>query len=263
MRMFRCRRILGMLALLALSGLVLTSEPPGAAASTTTERLPAQGGVITVTEWAPSSGWCVWSSLPKVPNFNRSIRCNKGKVARSATIEANISPQAERYTLTLTVIGKIRAVDYVNVVVAAMPFTAHVVPNIFDAQLYKDTFAISFDGLPPLPDVYAIPGDSVYLEAFVTEPGNSTPKGWATFYVNASVVPSCVYVPVVRAHPKSEAVCAYTFASGGTAAVGERYIGADFKSQGAAVSDMAIATPDEVAAIDQECAEAASMTYQC
>jgi hypothetical protein len=74
-------------------------------------------------------------------------------------------------------------------------------------------------------------------------------------------VPSCVNVPVVRQRP-SWAECAYKFDDSGTITLGETFVGTD-GSQGSVQRDFAVATPDEVAIIDQECQEALSLTSQC
>ena len=138
---------------------------------------------------------------------------------------------------------------------------ASMVPEIYDGRIFKDGLVFFFDGLPPLLDVDAIPGDPVYLDAYVKEPSTSTPNGRVTFYVNGAIVPSCVNVAVVRQRP-SLAECPYQFNESGTITLGETFVGTD-GSHGSAQGAFAVATPDEVAVIDQECQEALSLTSQC
>ena len=73
-------------ALVAVVALVVFAVPSLAnAASTTTiptSHLTAEGGKVTMSDTVKSAGWCVWSSSPKVPRFNKSERCNAGKVTR-------------------------------------------------------------------------------------------------------------------------------------------------------------------------------------
>ncbi len=109
-------------ALVAVVALVVFAVPSLAnAASTTTiptSHLTAEGGKVTMSDTVKSAGWCVWSSSPKVPRFNKSERCNAGKVTRSAMIGANLSAKGKDYTLSLKLVAKSPVVDHLKVVEA-------------------------------------------------------------------------------------------------------------------------------------------------
>ncbi len=102
-----------------------------AAPMVSTQHVAANGGVVTWKTWAPTGtrlGWCTWSSSPRVPKFNASVRCT-GPVSRVARFEANGSTSAESYTLTLTVLSKVTTVDHLKVVEAgAVPPPPPVTP---------------------------------------------------------------------------------------------------------------------------------------
>lgn len=139
--------------------------------------------------------------------------------------------------------------------------TATVVVNMLDGRLFTDRLTFYFDSLPPPPNVDALPGETVDLEAFVNEP---TTAGSVTFYVNGQVVPSCTSVAVsFNATPtQSEAICEYQFNSGGTVTLQATFLGSD-RSQGSAQRTFTVASPDEDAIVLQECALAASMFAHC
>lgn len=132
---------------------------------------------------------------------------------------------------------------------------ADVVANVLDGQLLDDYLAFDFNGLPTPPDVDALPGDQVYLLGFATDEFSGTPSGTMSFFVNGVAIPSCVGIPVENdgASPaKSEAQCNYEFNTSGPVSMSISFQGSD-GSNGLAQSTLNIATPDEVAIIDNEC----------
>lgn len=130
--------------------------------------------------------------------------------------------------------------------------TAQLIENILDARLLGDGIAIAFNGLPAIPQVDALPGDTVYLEAFVNEP---TTTGSVSFSINGTTVPSCANVGVFlnATATQSEAQCQYQFDSGGTVTVGETFLGSD-RSHATAQRTFTVASADEVSIILDECA---------
>jgi hypothetical protein len=143
-----------------------------------------------------------------------------------------------------------------------MPISASVVTSILDQQLLTDYLAIDLSGLPPLPSVDALPGDPVYLDGFVTEQSTNTPSGTMTFSVNGVNIPSCVNIPVQNdggSPAKSEALCGYEFNTSGSVNVSVNFQGAD-GSVGSSQNAFNIASPDEVAIIDNECLLTTSIT---
>jgi hypothetical protein len=142
------------------------------------------------------------------------------------------------------------------------PITASVVVSVLDGPLLADYLAIDLDGLPPLPNVDAIPGDPVELEGFVTEPSTNTPSGTMTFSVNGVVLPSCEAIAVQSSGTspaKSVAQCSYQFNNSGSVNVGGNFQGED-GSVGLEQTAFNVATPDEVSIIDNECVLATVFT---
>jgi hypothetical protein len=139
---------------------------------------------------------------------------------------------------------------------------ATVTDGVLDGQLLRDGLALSFDGLPPIPDVDALPGDSIVLLAEATEPAPQTTNGNVAFSVNGQEVSGCTAVPVALDGSVYEADCTYVFQNSGTYVLGAQYVGAD-GSLGSAQNEIPVATPDEAAIVDQECAEAATMAFTC
>jgi len=115
------RRVLRSLVAMAVLAVFAVPSLADAASTATvpTRHLTAEGGKVTMSATVKSAGWCVWSSSPKVPKFNKSERCNAGKVTRLAKIGANLSAKAKHYTLSLKLVAKSTVVDQLNVVEAA------------------------------------------------------------------------------------------------------------------------------------------------
>jgi hypothetical protein len=94
-----------------------TVAAPGTPMTTWTRHIGTSGGKVTFSDWAATGvhpAWCTWSSSPKIPKFNATVRCS-GKVSRSALIPANTSTNTRRYTFELTVLGKKTTHDYLIV----------------------------------------------------------------------------------------------------------------------------------------------------
>jgi hypothetical protein len=88
------------------------------AATVPTRHLTASGGTIEWTTTVHNAQWCEWSSSPTVTGFDATVRCKSGTVTRSATFTANTSSAAKYYTLSLTVLGQTKTVEYLKVVEA-------------------------------------------------------------------------------------------------------------------------------------------------
>jgi hypothetical protein len=88
------------------------------ATAVSTRQVPAKGGAVTWKTTVKHSGWCVWSSSPKVPKFNTSVKCKAGTVSRSATVPKNLSTKSNDYTLTLKLVAKTSTVQRLSVVEA-------------------------------------------------------------------------------------------------------------------------------------------------
>ncbi len=91
-----------------------TAAAPRAPQTIWTPHIGTGGGTVTFSDWAATGvhpAWCTWSSSPKIPKFNATVRCS-GKVSRSALIPVNTSANTKRYTLELTVLGKKTTHDY-------------------------------------------------------------------------------------------------------------------------------------------------------
>jgi hypothetical protein len=82
--------------------------------------------------------------------------------------------------------------------------------------------------------------------------------------VNREIVPSCINVAVApdTGAKQSEADCGYKLDDSDTIALGETFVGRDGWA-GSGQSNLAIASPAEVAIIGQECQEAKSLLKQC
>jgi hypothetical protein len=117
------RRVLCSFVVVAVV-LFATSLPALAASTTPTQHVTAKGGSVTMSATVDSAGWCVWSSSPKVPGFNVSIRCKSGTVSRSAKIGPNWSTEAKDYLLSLNVIAESTIADHLEVVEAGAVPTA-------------------------------------------------------------------------------------------------------------------------------------------
>jgi hypothetical protein len=103
-------------------GLASLSMPSAASTSTIpTRHVSATGGAVSFSATVPQAGWCVWSSTPKVPKFNGSVRCNIGTVSRSDTLAANLRGQTKTYMLTLKLVAKYSVVDHLRIVEAGRP----------------------------------------------------------------------------------------------------------------------------------------------
>lgn len=127
-------------------GMVACIVPALASAAGTTtiptRHIAASGGKVTMAATVKVAGWCVWSSSPKVPKFNRSVRCNAGRVTRSGKIGANSSAKPRTYTLTMKLVAKSTVVDHMNVVEAGKPIPSAqvvVVNNGFTQSSYSVT----------------------------------------------------------------------------------------------------------------------------
>jgi hypothetical protein len=88
------------------------------AATVPTRHLTASGGTIEWTTTVHNAQWCEWSSSATVTGFDATVRCKSGTVTRSATFTANTSSAAKYYTLSLTVLGQTKTVEYLKVVEA-------------------------------------------------------------------------------------------------------------------------------------------------
>jgi hypothetical protein len=219
-------------------------------AGAATKAVRASGGSVTFAVSVRNAKTCGWLSSPKIAGFT-----------------ANSSTKAKSYEITLTVHGKTASVHHWTVIQAgktvstttttttAPPIHANVIVNVLDGQLLTDYLAFSFSGLPVPSGIDALPGDTVYLEGFATEPSTSTPAGTMSFSVNGSIVPTCAALTVQSTGtttPKSEGDCQYQFNNSGPVTVAVSFQGSD-GSTGNAQKSFNVASPDEVAIIDNEC----------
>jgi hypothetical protein len=108
------------MAAVALAALTCPSLAGATSATAVSIRqVPAKGGIVTWKTTVKHTGWCVWSSTPKVPRFNVSVQCKAGTVSRSATVPKNPSTKSKDYTLTLKLVTpKSAAVQQLSVVEA-------------------------------------------------------------------------------------------------------------------------------------------------
>ena len=150
---------------------------------------------------------------------------------------------------------EVRSIRVVECVYRAPAIVVTGFINVLDGQLLTDGLAIGLNNLPPLPNVDAIPGDSVSLDGYVTEPTNPTPNGTMTFSVDGSLVSSCLDIPVQSdgvTPPKSTGECSYQFNSSGSFVVSVIFRGTD-GSYASLSQTFTVASPDEVAIINNEC----------
>jgi hypothetical protein len=82
----------------------------GAAAASST--VSASGGAVKFSTTVRNAKTCVWSSRPRIVNFNISVRCKSGQISRTAVFLANNSPQARNYVITLTINGKAKIIEH-------------------------------------------------------------------------------------------------------------------------------------------------------
>ncbi|MGA2805869.1 MAG: hypothetical protein ABSF89_16020 [Acidimicrobiales bacterium] len=105
--------------LIAVAALVALAIPslasPASTATVPIRRLPASGGTIKWTVTIQNAKTCTWSSSPRVPGFDGTVKCKTGRVVRPAKFNANTATGARYYTLTLTVRGETTTVDYLKV----------------------------------------------------------------------------------------------------------------------------------------------------
>jgi hypothetical protein len=107
-------------SLIAAAVLVAIAVPSLANAAPTVpiHDISAQGGPFLWTPTVHNATTCTWWSSPKVPGFDATVKCENGKVARTARFAENTSPKAKSYLLTLTVRGKSPAVWHLQIVEA-------------------------------------------------------------------------------------------------------------------------------------------------
>ena len=106
-------------AVLALVALAIPSLASAASSATVpTRQLPASGGTVEWTATVRNAQWCEWSSSPAVTGFDATVRCKTGTVTRLARFKPNASARVLDYTLSLTVLGRTKAVAYLKVVEA-------------------------------------------------------------------------------------------------------------------------------------------------
>ncbi len=214
--------------LIAVAALVAFAVPALAVGATgatfPTRHLPATGGTFTWTAPVKSAGWCAWSSSPKVPKFNTTVRCNAGKVKRTATFKPNTSPYTETYTLTLTVRTKTMTVANLAVIESVGVPHLELTPNIDVSQgkseasfgTYQVQPTLDTDGIPVPPNCA---GTSLGTTTFTsTGTGFTVTAQSETFRVVASncapSAPLCnkdsggcsVTIPVSVAPPQPDAI---------------------------------------------------------
>jgi hypothetical protein len=152
---------------------------PSAASTTTiaTRHIAATGGIVSLSATVPQAGWCVWSSTPKVPKFNGSVRCNAGAVSRSGTLAANLGGQTKTYMLTLKLVAKNPVTDHLRFVEAGKP-------------TISTTTTTTTTTLPPPP----VPGlQSSNWSGYVMEGSYQAISGeWTVPTLNCTVTPDGV-----------------------------------------------------------------------
>jgi hypothetical protein len=166
---------------------------PASAATVPTRHLSAKGGTLTWTRTVDNAKTCTWSSSPKVAGFDGTVKCNTGRVTRSATFRANTSSKAKGYMLMLTVRGNSRAVWYLKVVeagkaprkatvdcrvrlvvgVCQLSFTT---PDAYDAVIVAVDF-VKQDVANPAPGIGTVPGGDQLDVVAVSIKAGSTGMG--------------------------------------------------------------------------------------
>lgn len=188
------------------------------------------------------------ASHPSYPLTGKSCKAHYGK----RTERHKIKGKEVRYVECVFVAPPVTTTTTTATATTLPPGpTAQLIENILDSRLLGDGIAIAFNGLPAIPQVDALPGDTVYLEAFVNEP---TTTGTVTFSVNGSVACTNVAVFLNASATQSEAQCQHQFDSGGTFTVGETFVGSD-RSHAAAQRTFTVASADEESIIFGECAK--------
>lgn len=220
----------------------------------------SDGGSVTVRAVVLHGRICVLSAGDSIPS--QRFSCPHDAQIRTLHVPANQSGAAQSITVRLVAIGRFGSTAKVTAFDQTWAAAATVTDGVGDPSLLADALAFSLDGLPPLPNVYALPGDSVDLISNVSEPAPQSTNGVVAFSVDGQQLSGCTSVSVFLNGSVYQAFCQYAFANSGTYDVVANYVGAD-GSLGTASLYVSVATPDQVATIDAECAEAATMTFHC
>ena len=206
---------------------------------------------------------CVLTAGDSIPS--QRFGCAHDVLTRTLVVPANQAGVPETISVRLVVFGKgAQSTSRGSSLVETWAAPATVTDGVLDGSLLADALAVSFDGLPPLPDVDATPGDAVDLISNVSEPSPQSTAGVVTFSDNGQTIQGCSDVPVALLNGATtyQAICSYVFSNSGTYTITASYVGSD-GSLGTGTHYASIATPDEVAVIDAECAEAATMPFHC
>jgi hypothetical protein len=91
-------------AALGAQGLVSASAstPP---LTPSTIKVSALGGSATIYATVKNARTCVWTSSPRIAQFDVTLKCHTGEIERSAKLSANNATKAKRYTIALAAIG--------------------------------------------------------------------------------------------------------------------------------------------------------------